>query len=69
MPEVRNAIDNYNETSPLYGFLHYRRRKVILRYMPDGLSRLILGTAWPVVRRDVKDRSIINQRPFLFSPE
>lgn len=55
MPEVRNAIDNYNETSPLYGFLHYRRRKVILRYMPEGLSRLILGTAWPVVRRDVKD--------------
>ncbi|KAJ5227049.1 uncharacterized protein N7469_007055 [Penicillium citrinum] len=41
VPEVRNAIDNYEETSPLYGFLHYRRRKVILRYMPEGLSRLI----------------------------
>ncbi|KAJ5098498.1 hypothetical protein N7532_005499 [Penicillium argentinense] len=39
--EVRNAIENYEETSPLYGFLHYRRRKVILRYMPEGLSRLI----------------------------
>ncbi|OQE27848.1 hypothetical protein PENSTE_c004G04038 [Penicillium steckii] len=41
VPDVRNAIDNYEETSPLYGFLHYRRRKVILRYMPEGLSRLI----------------------------
>jgi hypothetical protein len=43
VPEVRNAIDNYEETSPLYGFLQYRRRKVILRYMPEGLSRLIQG--------------------------
>ncbi|KAJ5746027.1 hypothetical protein N7520_011209 [Penicillium odoratum] len=43
VPEVRNAIDNYEETSPLYGFLQYRRRKVILRYMPEGLSRLILA--------------------------
>ncbi|KAJ5160025.1 uncharacterized protein N7482_007029 [Penicillium canariense] len=43
VPEVRNAIDNYAETSPLYGFLHYRRRKVVLRYMPEGLSRLIQG--------------------------
>ncbi|KAJ5546337.1 hypothetical protein N7494_003922 [Penicillium frequentans] len=42
VPEVRNAIDNYEEISPLYGFLQYRRRKVILRYMPEGLSRLIL---------------------------
>jgi len=43
VPEVRNAIEKYEETSPLYGFLQYRRRKVILRYMPEGLSRLIQG--------------------------
>ncbi|EPS32509.1 hypothetical protein PDE_07469 [Penicillium oxalicum 114-2] len=43
VPDVRNAVDHYDECSPLYGFLHYRRRKVILRYMPEGLSRLILG--------------------------
>jgi hypothetical protein len=54
VPEVRNAIDNYNETSPLYGFLHYRRRKVILRYMPEGLSRLILGTALASAPRDAR---------------
>ena len=47
VPEVRNAIEKYEETSPLYGFLQYRRRKVILRYMPEGLSRLILGMAPP----------------------
>ena len=46
MPEVRNAIDKYEETSPLYGFLQYRRRKVVLRYMPEGLSRLIQGASY-----------------------
>lgn len=40
---MRNAIDKYGEPSPLYGFLQYRRRKVILRYMPEGMSRLIQG--------------------------
>ncbi|CEJ58612.1 hypothetical protein PMG11_07264 [Penicillium brasilianum] len=55
VPEVRNAIDNYNETSPLYGFLHYRRRKVILRYMPEGLSRLILA------RSNVQFQSVLDK--------
>lgn len=44
VPEVRNAINKHEEMSPLYGFLQYRRRKVILRYMPEGMSRLIQGT-------------------------
>ncbi|KAJ5620119.1 hypothetical protein N7510_004103 [Penicillium lagena] len=39
--EIRNAIANYSQVSPLYGFLQYRRRKVVIRYMPEGLSRLI----------------------------
>ncbi|KAJ5713266.1 uncharacterized protein N7483_010447 [Penicillium malachiteum] len=53
--EVRNAIDNYGEVSPLYGFLHYRRRKVILRYMPEGLSRLILA------RSNVQFQSVLDK--------
>lgn len=43
VPELRNAIDGYEEISPLYGFLHYRRRKVVISYMPQGLSRLVQG--------------------------
>ncbi|KAJ5340729.1 hypothetical protein N7541_009853 [Penicillium brevicompactum] len=43
VPEIRNAIEGHEECSPLYGFLQYRRRKVIIRYMPEGLSRLILA--------------------------
>ncbi|GIJ99863.1 hypothetical protein Aspvir_003873 [Aspergillus viridinutans] len=41
VPDVRSAIDSYEEISPLYGFLQYRRRKVVLSYLPEGLSRLI----------------------------
>ncbi len=39
--EARNAIAKYEEPSPLYGFLRYRRRNVIVKYMPEDCSRLI----------------------------
>ena len=41
--EVRKAIAEYEETSPLYGFLKYRRRSVVIKYLPEGCSRLIQG--------------------------
>lgn len=47
MPEVRNSVDGYEEVSPLYGFLQYRRRKVVLSYLPEGLSRLVQGMPGP----------------------
>ena len=45
VPEVRNCINAYDEKSPLYGFLQYRRRKVVISYMPEGLSRLVQGAS------------------------
>ncbi|KAG6028287.1 hypothetical protein E4U40_001100 [Claviceps sp. LM458 group G5] len=39
--EVRNAVAEYEETSPLYGFLKYRRRSVVIKYLPDNCSRII----------------------------
>lgn len=41
--EVRGAIEGYEEESPLYGFLRYRRRNVIIKYLPEDCSRLIQG--------------------------
>lgn len=41
--EARLAIEEYEEKSPLYGLVQYRRRKVILKYVPDGTSRLLQG--------------------------
>lgn len=41
--EVREAIAQYDKQSPLYGFVQYRRRKVLLKYLPAGTSRLIQG--------------------------
>ncbi|KAF2126529.1 hypothetical protein P153DRAFT_369225 [Dothidotthia symphoricarpi CBS 119687] len=39
--EARTAVAQYDETSPLYGLLLYRRRKVLVRYVPEGTSRLL----------------------------
>lgn len=41
--EIRNAIASYDEPSPLFGFLKYRRRNVLIKYVPEGCSRLIQG--------------------------
>lgn len=40
---MRNAVSDYNETSPLYGFLKYRRRNVVVKHLPEDCSRLIQG--------------------------
>ncbi|EAW17569.1 putative GPI-anchored cell surface glycoprotein [Aspergillus fischeri NRRL 181] len=58
VPDVRSAIDGYEEISPVYGFLQYRRRKVVLSYLPEGLSRLIQA------RTTVQFQSILDK----FSP-
>ncbi|KAH8812065.1 hypothetical protein F5884DRAFT_820091 [Xylogone sp. PMI_703] len=39
--EIRNEISKYEEPSPLYGFLRYRRRNVLIKYIPEDCSRLI----------------------------
>ncbi|KAK1751887.1 hypothetical protein QBC47DRAFT_78574 [Echria macrotheca] len=39
--EIRNAVAQYEEKSPLYGFLRYRRRNVIIKYLPEDCSRLV----------------------------
>ncbi|KAL2438602.1 hypothetical protein ABEF95_012037 [Exophiala dermatitidis] len=56
--EVRSVIEQYDEKSPLYGLLHYRRKKVILKYVPEGTSRLLQ------VRLTVQFQSVLES----FSP-
>lgn len=41
--EMRNAVAAYEETNPLYGYLKYRRRNVLVKYLPEDCSRLIQG--------------------------
>lgn len=41
--DIRESIYQYDEQAPLYGFVHYRRRNVILKYVPEGTSRLLQG--------------------------
>ncbi|KAI9814275.1 MAG: hypothetical protein M1826_002295 [Phylliscum demangeonii] len=39
--ELRPAVAAYTELSPLYGFLRFRRRNVLVRYVPKDTSRLL----------------------------
>lgn len=43
LAELEEVVNRYEEQSPLYGFIQYRRRKVILKYIPEGTSRLLQG--------------------------
>jgi hypothetical protein len=43
--EIRGAISQYTEASPLYGFIRYRRRSILIKYVPEGTSRLVQGKA------------------------
>ncbi|KAK3322199.1 hypothetical protein B0H66DRAFT_601663 [Apodospora peruviana] len=43
--EIRNGIAQYEDNSPLYGFLRYRRRNVIIKFMPEDCSRLVQARA------------------------
>lgn len=40
---MNETVKQYGEQSPLYGFINYRRRKVVLKYVPEGTSRLLQG--------------------------
>lgn len=46
VPEIREAVEQYDEKSPLYGFVQYRRRKVLLKFIPEGTSRLLQGSLY-----------------------
>ncbi|KAH8754009.1 hypothetical protein F5882DRAFT_339095 [Hyaloscypha sp. PMI_1271] len=40
--EIRNTIAQYEEpAAPLFGFLRYRRRNVVIKYVPEECSRLV----------------------------
>ena len=69
--EIQGAVNSYEEESPLYGFIHYRRRNVVLKYVPEGTSRLLLGklgyncleTGWLMIPNSTTGRTLpINHR-------
>ncbi|PKY03581.1 hypothetical protein P168DRAFT_297499 [Aspergillus campestris IBT 28561] len=66
VPDVRNAIDAFEENSPLYGVLQYRRRKVVLSYLPDDVSRLVKART-TVQFQSVLDRFSPHDAVFSFS--
>lgn len=51
--EARSAIIAYAEASPLYGLIIYRRRKILIKYIPDGTSRLLQGRGSRLTRSEL----------------
>lgn len=43
LAELEGTVERHEEPSPLYGFIQYRRRKVVLKYIPEGTSRVLQG--------------------------
>lgn len=43
LSEANDTVKRYEDLSPLYGFINYRRRKVVLKFIPEGTSRLLQG--------------------------
>ena len=58
LSEVKETVDEGDEQSPLYGFINYRRRKVILKYTPEGTSRVLQGVLIKVFLMNPVDTSI-----------
>jgi hypothetical protein len=53
--EIRNAIAQYEEAAaPLFGFLRYRRRNVVIKYVPEECSRLVQGESLPDERAFIR---------------
>lgn len=46
--DMRASLEQYEEASPLFGFVRYRRRNVLLKYTPEHCSRLIQGWWFPM---------------------
>lgn len=45
--EMRERIAKEPDDSPLYGFLRYRRRNILIKYLPEATSRVLKGTFLP----------------------
>ena len=54
--EARAAVAQYEEKSPLYGLIMFRRRKILLKYIAEGTSRLLQGPFHIHVRRFRNER-------------
>ncbi|KAF4553797.1 Hypothetical protein D9617_6g095300 [Elsinoe fawcettii] len=39
--EARTCMSSYEEKSPLYGLIMFRRKRVLIKYIPEGTSRLL----------------------------
>lgn len=57
LAELRDTAENYyngprttsGPTGPLYGMIDFRRRKILIKLVPEGTSRLVQGTCTSII--------------------
>lgn len=48
--DIREFLAAEPDDSPLYGLVRHRRRNILIKYVPEGTSRVLKGI-WYTVRR------------------
>lgn len=57
LAEMRDTAENYYDgtrttsspTGPLYGMIDFRRRKILIKLVLEGTSRLVQGTCTSII--------------------
>ncbi|KAH0602708.1 uncharacterized protein H6S33_008358 [Morchella sextelata] len=64
--EMREAAEKEPDDSPLYGFIRFRRRNILIKYIPEGTSRVLKARS-QVHFQSVAERFIPNDTTFSIS--
>ncbi|RPB15942.1 hypothetical protein P167DRAFT_383705 [Morchella conica CCBAS932] len=63
---MREAAEKEPDDSPLYGFIRFRRRNILIKYIPEGTSRVLKARS-QVHFQSVAERFIPNDTTFSIS--
>jgi hypothetical protein len=53
-PEMREHLANEPDDAPLFGYIRFRRKNVLVKYIPEAASRVIKGTYSDIKMRKEK---------------
>lgn len=56
---MREAAEKEPDDSPLYGFIRFRRRNILIKYIPEGTSRVLKGKSLQIKKKKIKKKKFI----------
>lgn len=55
-PEMRGHLANEPDDAPLFGYIRFRRKNVLVKYIPEAASRVIKGTYSDIIKMRKKEK-------------